>query len=179
MLIADNSIMQSIGLECQSERDNKNRPTHKQLVQKYGQKKNLEDFLNDDILITYKEKDLHELFGINSYKCPDLCAIAEDRIYIGEIKQNDCARNRRKATRQVLRYVSILMEEKIDCDAFIIVGESYKEIIDLDEHLDKDLMKGKEEDSLFPKALYCPRFRNDLIEGIIAEPRYNHHIQQS
>lgn len=99
---------------------------HDFLVKHYSQIKNI-DFI-DNVVEVITEKPLHDIFGIKSYKTPDLIYITElEEIYVGEVKGRDTFNNRMKAKRQVMKYYDILKRNEYETTPFIIVG-SYIEV---------------------------------------------------
>jgi len=100
---------------------------HDKLVNKYSKPSNI-NFINEDIYRIVKEQSLCDVFGIDSYKTPDLIYFGEYNIYIGEVKGKYYIGNKKKATNQVHRYYRTLKKYDIDTVPFIIVGNNYKKV---------------------------------------------------
>lgn len=97
---------------------------HDKLVDKYSKDT---DFINEDIYRVIKEQTLHNIFGICSYKTPDLVYFGEYNTYIGEVKGRFTYNNLLKAENQVFGYYRVLWDNGIDTVPFIILG-CYKKV---------------------------------------------------
>ncbi|NOQ38317.1 hypothetical protein GQ472_05505 [archaeon] len=108
---------------------------HEKLVKDYSEphilRQSLQYFCDvPQIIEVYTEQSLREIFGIDSDKLPDICAITEnDYIYVGEVKGKYLNNNVKKAQKQVIRYMKTIRDEGWNCTGFIIVGY-YWELIE-------------------------------------------------
>jgi len=122
---------------------------HERLVLDYSEPHRLRQSLQyfcdvPQITEVYTEKSLREIFGIDSDKLPDICAIAENNhaipknnyaitkdnhIYIGEVKGKYLNNNVKKAQKQVIKYITTVRDAGWNCTGFIIVG-FYWELIE-------------------------------------------------
>ena len=101
---------------------------HIRLIERYSDLGNLSNFLKTDIQEIYIEETFRDVFGINSKKTPDIIALNNENIYIGEIKGNYSLKNIFKAEHQVGEYYRILQKHTdIKIIPFIVVG-SYENI---------------------------------------------------
>ena len=89
---------------------------HEKLVKDYSEphmlRRSLQYFCDvPQITEVYTERSLRDIFGINSDKLPDICAITEnDHIFVGEVKGNYIERNIEKAQKQVIRYITTVRD---------------------------------------------------------------------
>ncbi len=108
---------------------------HEKLVKDYSEphmlRRSLQYFCDvPQIIEVYTERSLRKIFGINSDKLPDICAITENNhVFVGEVKGNYFEMNIKKAQKQAIGYVNIIRESGWECTGFIIVG-FYWELIE-------------------------------------------------
>ena len=96
---------------------------HDRIVQYYSDPDNVW-FINDVIEEVYTETRLKYIFPVHSNYTPDLIYITEDeKIYIGEVKQNNGINQMLKAIKQVHKYGAPLRNRGLRPCEFIILKE--------------------------------------------------------
>lgn len=96
---------------------------HDKIVQYYSNPDNVW-FIDEIIEEIYTETRLKHIFSVRSNYTPDLIYITEDdKIYIGEVKQNNGINQMLKAIKQVHKYGKVLRTRGLRPLEFIILKE--------------------------------------------------------
>lgn len=96
---------------------------HDKIVQYYSNIDNIW-FIDDVIEEVYTETRLKYIFPVHSNFTPDLIYITEDdKVYIGEVKQNNGINQMLKAIKQVHKYGKPLRNRGMKPHEFIILKE--------------------------------------------------------